>query len=341
MTNLLKLTNLVLTLFVVISCGTLNSRNDFSVLKIGMHKDEVEKTIGKSWNIAESQSGSEEIHHIYGDAGYVWYDNNNKLKGFASSQSNIPFASMAVSRASGYKIQEINGKKFFLSFESFKDLKSEEARMVYLENKRNIEKMFQKLGYNPVKDVKSAEIIIVCKLGISDPKVLQEIVSRPIYNLAFTPSSNSTTNFYGSKGQHLGSTRTTSNQFGTYHSTYGGQHTETITTTTFMRNLEFYAFDARLEVNSEDSLLWSSKVVSEGSSEDIRMLFPYLLFASKSIINKSITFNEYQIPGFHTGVFELIGSNNPSMSRNPANKNIQSGNNCNPFLTAIRYQGCN
>lgn len=337
----------ILITLIFSSCAVLRPRQDFSSLRIGMSKDDVEQRLGKSWETSESKSGNGEINYLYGEDGYVWYDENNLLKGFASYKQNPSFSSIEISRASGYKFKDSPLKKIFLHFEPFKELRSEEAKMVYLENKVNIEKAFSKMGYIPVKNAKSADVIIVCKLGISDPKTTQEIVSRPIYNLAYVPAKQTTTNFYGSTGRYLGNATTTNgNPYGTFHNVYGGQHTETITVTTFLRTLEFYAFDSRADISSDDSLLWSTKVVSEGSSDDIRMLFPYLLYASIPTIKKSVSFKEYHIAGYHTGVFELIGLQPEASERSPANQvDVKATDipksDCNSFLKAIRYQGCN
>jgi hypothetical protein len=82
--------------------------------------------------------------------------------------------------------------------------------------------------------------------------------------------------------------------------------------------LEFIARDLSIS-DPDESIIWGSVVVSSGMTEDIRAIFPYLFYASSNLINKSATFKGYNLAGFHTGVFEMVGREIPSIKRVPAN----------------------
>lgn len=320
-----------------------SSRSLASTLALGMTKAEVEELIGRSWDINKSSSGNGEVNHVYGERGYVWYNEKNELKGFGSYVDTPSFPRLEISRASGYQINNSSKRKIYFYFEPYSDLKSSEARMVFLENKKYIEKAFTKFGYTVVANKEKAELIIVTKLGISDPKVSQEIVSSPEYNYNYVQAQKTTTNVYGSSGAYLGSASTThGNPYGSFQANYAGQRTHTITSTTFIRSLEFIAIDPSIK-NSQENLLWSTLVVSEGSSDDIRQIFPYLLYASLPVVNKSQTYKSYTLAGYHTGVFELMGIEVPVLDRSPSGRSkISEGKSiCNIFLSAIKYQGCN
>jgi len=307
------------TLLITTSCSHLSRSNDLADLSIGMTKVEVEEVIGSPWEMSISSSGSSEIQHIYKN-GYVWYDQNEKLKGFASYAGSEDFSFMVISRASGYKILESNKKKVFITFEAFTQLKSDEAKLVFLENQNSIKTFFNKMGYEIVPSIKEAEVVILTKLGISKPEKTQELNIEP---------GSSSTSFSSGYNGVVAHTRST------------GPTISTSTTVEYHRSLEFIAKDVSIKDQGEN-IIWSTVVVSNGVTEDIRAMFPYLFYASTNLINKSTTHKGYQLAGYHTGVYELVGKSVPKIERSPSGLALPSKKNkCSTFSKLIGSQVCN
>ena len=337
--SMIKLSLIILSMIILTACSSRMKQQTFAThLAVGMKKSEVENILGRSWDAYTSKSGNGEINHAYSDRGYVWYNQREELAGFASFVDIENFSSIQISRARGYKFSDTTKKSVYLVFQPFSTMRSNEAKFVFLENRKHIEMLVKALGYRIENNSDSADILLFTKLGISDPNVTQELVSTPQYNLQYVAPQQATTNIYGANGSYLGSATSSSNPYGSLRSNYAGQNVQTITNTTYIRSLEFVAVD-KSKAKSDDGILWSSIVSSVGASDDIKLIFPYLLYASKSVLNKSATYQDYAIAGFHTGVFEIVGIPVRKAERTPAGE-LKNKPECTWIMKFNATMGC-
>lgn len=117
-----------------------------------------------------------------------------------------------------------------------------------------------------VQDNKSPEINITLVYSVGRPQVHSDVYSTPTYG---TVNSQVINNW----GQNVGSV-----------SSHGqtGTRTNSDTYTTFERKVVLKAFSAKTKEE-----LWETTITSKGSSDDLRELFPYLVFAGVKFYGKS------------------------------------------------------
>jgi hypothetical protein len=327
------------------SCAELEMRSRISLKKIdiGMKKTEVEELIGEATEIKQNKN---EFVHVYKRDGYVWYDEKDNLNGFASYNDNPRVSFINIERAIGYKIKETEGKKIFITFEAHPQLNSKEGKLIFLQNKKHIENLLTSKGYKTVSEKGDADIIIFTKIGTSDPSITQELISSPVSALKFVPPSHTNTQIFGSSGNLLGkmqsTTNSAANSFGQFENQYLGQNIKTVTHKKYTHSLEFTAIKNQ-NPNHDEAILWSAIVTSERNNEEINLTFPFLLFASSELINTSQSITKYSIPGYHTGVMEIVGVSIPKVVRSPSGKAIkieEREKNCNAFLKFMRVDSC-
>lgn len=146
-----------------------------------------------------------------------------------------------------------------------------------------------------VSSSNNADLLILLQYGISDPQTYQENIPVPIFGITGISSATTTTNTrlnmsgkaYGSAystggtttGNIYGSSTTNRNSTTTtnYDYNYGvtGVYNKTVNRTIFNRYCNLYAFDNKVK---SDSILWKTKIESIGSSGDLRVVLPYMVY---------------------------------------------------------------
>lgn len=138
--------------------------------------------------------------------------------------------------------------------------------------------------FSLVKDASDAEVLIFLSYGIGDPEKHQYAYSTPIYGQTGVSSSTTTASVQSFGNMATGISNTT------YTPSYGvvGSKMKSGTYVTYTRFLELKAFDAKELKDGGDVVeIWSTKVVSTGSSDDLRRVFPVMVAAAKPYISKN------------------------------------------------------
>ena len=140
-----------------------------------------------------------------------------------------------------------------------------------------------RIGLVQVKNQTNADIAIFLFYGISDPETKEYTYSRPVWGKTGTKSKTTTgnVNLFGNSATYSETTETTPE--------YGivGYKKEVNTYTTYFRYMVLDAYDLKEYYNSGKEIqLWKTTVTSEGSSGDLRRVFPVLVAASYQHFSK-------------------------------------------------------
>jgi hypothetical protein len=147
-----------------------------------------------------------------------------------------------------------------------------------LELESYIKKVLQSKGYSFTQNNEEANIIIFYEYGISDPNVYVSERVVPIWGQTGIRSAHTT---------YTGSSKHT-----TYTPSYGtiGSNVVTDTEITYVRWANISAFDADYyRKTGEDKMLWLTEIKSEGTTDNLRSIFPYMLVAAREYIGQSVT----------------------------------------------------
>lgn len=168
--------------------------------------------------------------------------------------------------------------------------------LYFVEYSRYIDSALQSQGFTKVNDLNKADILIYFAYGIGPPKEKSYSFSLPVYGqtgIAFSTTSGtirtspitstySGSSTYGSINTSpitstYSSTTTNIPSYGIIGSqSYSGSHT------THLRYFNLSAFDYNEYVNSKKIVqIWRTFVTSEGSSHDLRYIFPFMAAAAK------------------------------------------------------------
>ena len=137
-------------------------------------------------------------------------------------------------------------------------------------------------GFQKADSPETANCVIFLNYGIGDPVMLQRTYSVPVWGQTGVSSSTSgtfTPNYSGSISYNA----TTSNtpQYGI---TGFQQRTENYTMYSRFILLDAFDFSA-YKTDNKSIPLWKTTVTSQGSSGDLRFVFPYLVAASRQYIS--------------------------------------------------------
>jgi hypothetical protein len=149
-----------------------------------------------------------------------------------------------------------------------------------LEFESYIKTMLAAKGYSFTNNNDEANIIIFYEYGISDPKVYTSQQVVPVWGQTGVSSSRTVS------GTSFGKPYTKT----TYEPSYGvvGSNVVTNTTTTYVRWANISAFDADYyRETGDDKMIWLTEIQSEGSSDDLRYIFPFLLVAAEEYIGQN------------------------------------------------------
>jgi hypothetical protein len=191
-----------------------------------------------------------------------------------------------------YGDYNLKGKKFFVE-PGMKDVSENDLQ--FKEFKSIISKSFIRKEAIETQLRTEADIVVLLQYGISDPQTYQENIPVPIWGRTGISSSTTTTNTrsntYGNAylsayssggtttGNVYGSATTNKNTTSStqYNYSYGvtGVANRTVTRTEYFRFCNVYAYDNNTQ---SDEMLWKTSISSSGSSGDLRVVLPYLVF---------------------------------------------------------------
>lgn len=129
-------------------------------------------------------------------------------------------------------------------------------------------------GYQVTTNPEEAKIGIFLSYGIGNPEKHQQIFSVPIFGQTGVASST-TSGTISPYGSYQGTT--------SYTPSYGivGATTHSRTSTTYMRFILLHAIDLDIaRETGSDQELWKTEIISTGSSNDLRKVFPALVTAA-------------------------------------------------------------
>lgn len=160
----------------------------------------------------------------------------------------------------------------FVLVPTMQDVKESDLR--FKEFAKQIEVALAKRQYLRVRDIEDADLVIFVTYGVGDPQQHSYSYSIPMWGQTGVASSSTTGNVYvfGNSASYSANT--------TYTPTYGvvGSNSYQGTYVTYFRYLKLDAFDLK-ELRNEnlENQLWSATVTSTGSSDDLRLVFPYMM----------------------------------------------------------------
>jgi len=171
---------------------------------------------------------------------------------------------------------EFKSKKYIL-LSGNKSIKDSDLQ--FKEFKNLVNKALQNSGYQIVKSKNDAEILIFLNYAISYPKEYRRNYVTPIIGQTGISSSHTTgtTTNIGGYGQYSSTT--------TYTPSYG--------VTGYVNNIENYIIYTRTlilnAVDKKDSNneIWKITAISDGSNDDLRVIFPVMVVAIEPYIGKN------------------------------------------------------
>ncbi|MHB1175387.1 MAG: DUF4136 domain-containing protein [Sulfuriferula sp.] len=156
--------------------------------------------------------------------------------------------------------------------------KEEVGDLQFQEFAAYIDKALTANGFVKVNTFQGADVVIFLSYAIGDPQTYQHTYSLPTWGQTGVSSANTygTVSSYGSTVTNSGVT--------TYTPTYGvtGSTTQIATDTNYTRFLFLEAYDAATYAKEKKmNQVWKTSVVSIGSSNDLRLVVPYMVTAMK------------------------------------------------------------
>lgn len=139
-------------------------------------------------------------------------------------------------------------------------------------------------GFIHTNDPDLADIALFISYGIGEPKEYVYSYSVPTWGQTGVMASNTSGTFtnYGGFGDFTART--------SYTPTYGitGSQTRTSAYTLYKRHIILEALDIKeLTLNNINKPIWKTEIISEGSSDDLRHVFPYMITSSKNHIGRN------------------------------------------------------
>ena len=199
----------------------------------------------------------------------------------------------------------LNSKKYILASD---DSTLNENSLQYIEFSDYIRKILNSKGYIETTSWDNADLMIFFKYGISDPRTFQATRSVPMWGKTGVSSVNTTSQTTGSaNGSTYGSVTGSGNTaYGSAYSSssdnsttttrtnvtpsYGvtGYRQQTSTYTKYFRYVTLSAYDLNVyKENKNEKIVWNTIITSDGSSDDLRKVIPYLVTVGASYFGKS------------------------------------------------------
>lgn len=168
-----------------------------------------------------------------------------------------------------------------------------------------IDNILAERGFVKAVSFQQADIAIFLSYGIGNPQSYQYSYSLPTWGQTGVSSANTygTLSSYGNMATYSGTT--------TYIPSYGitGYTTQIGTRTVYTRFLLLDAYDVSTYMRDKKMLeVWKTDVVSTGSSDDLRLVFPYLAVAMEPYLGLNTGRNiRVEVPGNDPSVRILLG----------------------------------
>lgn len=144
-----------------------------------------------------------------------------------------------------------------------------------------IEKVLAEKGYVKVQNPDDAAILVALTYGISGPKDNTVSYSMPVFGQTGVASST-TYGRVGAGGTFSGTT------FNTPSFGVTGYMPVSENFTTYNRHFIATAFDiSASKLRGQDVQLWQTTVTSTGSSNDLRRVFPYMVYAARPYLGSN------------------------------------------------------
>jgi hypothetical protein len=149
-----------------------------------------------------------------------------------------------------------------------------------------VSKSLSSKGYQIVDSIESANIVILFNYGISDANTQDYMRSIPIWGQTGISSKTTTGNVYVNPYSNSVSYNQNTSTTPTYGVVGYRQVQESVTT--YRRYLNLVAYDYEyFKKSNKEKRIWQTVITSNGSSGDLRKVFPYMLAASKKYIGHS------------------------------------------------------
>lgn len=214
------------------------------------------------------------------------------------------FSIIVTSCDTSYYVVEVNayGKESFCQQKNYMLIPSDstifENSFEFQEYAGYLVKVLKTKGYNLVEDPSIANVVIIVNYGISDPMTYQKLVSAPVWGQTGVSSTTTT----GSVNVDPYSNTTTYTQKTQNNPSYGvsGYRSYSKTQTEYYRFLHLTAFDYDYYKEFDEAkTIWQTEITSQGSSSDLRKVFPVLVAASSDYFGENsgekveVRINEY------------------------------------------------
>lgn len=160
----------------------------------------------------------------------------------------------------------------------------DESNLEYKEFSSLAEKALKLKGFHKSKSEEEADLLIYLSYHISKPNVFQYAYETPVYGQTGYASSikSGSVNVYKNHMNYSEST--------TYQPLYGiiGYETKIRSEVSYDYSFNLKAIDMKHYLNSQKIVpVWETRVTSFGKSEDLRKVFPIMIYASKDYFGKN------------------------------------------------------
>jgi len=156
-----------------------------------------------------------------------------------------------------------------------------ETDLQYQEFASYVHKVLGERGFTKAGALQDAQLLVFLTYGIGDPQAHQYTYEVPKFGQTGVASSSTfgTASLYGNRGTYSATT--------TYTPTFGvvGSTTHVATEVTYTRSLTLDAYDApAYAADKKLAQVWKTSVRSTGSSDDLRRVLPYMVWAAKPLL---------------------------------------------------------
>ena len=161
-----------------------------------------------------------------------------------------------------------------------------ENNLNYIEFSTYIKKILNAKGYEETQNWDNADLMILFKYGISDPKTFQQTYAVPTWGQIGVSSTTTSGNIYVNPyGDNIDYNQTT-----TSTPAYGvtGSRNVTKTYTRYFRYVTLTAYDLNVyKSNKKEKIVWNTILTSSGGGDDLRKAVPHMVVAGSNYFGKS------------------------------------------------------
>ncbi len=172
-----------------------------------------------------------------------------------------------------------------LNFGTYVLIPSEEGvnqdDLEFVEYSSYVERVLSEKGFEKNEDFNEADIAIFLSYGIGDPERVNYSYSLPTWGKTGVASSHTTgtVNVIGNTATYTGTT-TNVPSFG-----ITGYRTQNTSYDVYTRRAFLSAYDLKeYRATGKENMIWDTRIVSTGTSGDLRRVFPILIAAAKEYI---------------------------------------------------------